>query len=264
MKKHLLTAAATAGILFSAIGQASAAGSTYTVKSGDSLWKISQTNNILISNLKNWNHLSSDTIYVNQKLSLTAPTPGKTASTSTSGSYVVKSGDCLSTIAKSYSTTVTELKSLNHLTSDTIYVGQKLLVPGTKVEAVSTSTPSASVSKAQMIIAEAKKYIGTPYVWGGTSPAGFDCSGFVQYVYAKVGLAIPRTTGTEWAGMKPIAHPNPGDLVFFNTESTGVSHCGIYLGNNQFINATSSYGVKISDMTSTYWKPIYLGARTAF
>jgi cell wall-associated NlpC family hydrolase len=118
-------------------------------------------------------------------------------------------------------------------------------------------------AKRQAIITEAKKYIGTPYLWGGSTPAGFDCSGFAQYVYAKVGLSIPRTTATQWAGMTSISSPNIGDLVFFNTSGTGVSHVGIYLGNNQMIHSGSK-GVTITDISTTYWKPIYLGARTAF
>lgn len=193
MKKHLLTAALTAGILFSSLGSfASAAESVYTVKAGDTLWKISQTYHVSIANLKLWNNLTSDAIYINQKLSLVSP-----------------------------------------------------------------------VSKSQQIMDEAKKYIGTPYVYGGSTPTGFDCSGYVQYVYGKVGLTIPRTTATQWAGLTSISTPRPGDLVFFNTSGAGVSHVGIYLGNNQFIHAGST-GVIIADMSNSYWKPKYLGARAAY
>lgn len=198
MKKHLLSATLTAGILFSSFGSfASAAESVYTVKSGDTLWKISQTYNVSVANLKLWNNLTSDTIYVNQKLSLVNP---------------------------------------NQINPN---------------------------QKWQQIIDEAKKYIGSPYLYGGSTPQGFDCSGYVQYVYGKVGLTIPRTTATQWTGLNAIGTPRQGDLVFFNTSGTGVSHVGIYLGNNQFIHAGST-GVVIADMTTAYWKPIYLGARAAY
>jgi peptidoglycan endopeptidase LytE len=260
MKKHLLTVAATAGILFTSFaGSASAHENIYSVRSGDTLWKISQANKISIANIKEWNKLTSDSIYVNQKLSLLAPHSHDTTTPSTTDAattYTVKSGDTLYGIAKTYNTTVSQIKSLNNLTSDIIYVGQRLRVSGTKVE-----TPT--VSKQQMVINEANKYIGTPYLWGGNTPAGFDCSGYTSYVFQRIGITIPRTAATQWTGLKAITSPNPGDLVFFETYAPGPTHVGIYLGNNKFIQAGSK-GVSIADMTNTYWKPKYLGARTAF
>jgi peptidoglycan endopeptidase LytE len=247
MKRHLLTAAATAGILFASFsGTASAQASTYTVQSGDTLWKISQTYQISITDLKAWNQLSSDTLYVNQKLSLVAPTSEETT-------YTVQSGDTLWKISIRFSISVTQLKSINNLTSDTITIGQVLKI----------STATSIIPTPQMVINEANKYIGTPYLWGGNTPAGFDCSGFTKYVFDHVGISIPRTAATQWSGLKPVSTPNPGDLVFFETYAPGPSHVGIYLGNNKFIQAGSS-GVSIADMTNTYWKPRYLGARTAF
>lgn len=255
MKKHLLSLAATAGILFTSFGgSASAHESIYTVQSGDTLWKISQANNVSIADLKTWNHLTSDNLYVNQKLSLLAPHSHETAT------YTIQKGDTLYLIATRYKLTVAQLKSLNNLTSDTIYVGQVLKVP-TGVTA--TPVPAPIVSKAQMVIDESKKYIGTPYLWGGNTPAGFDCSGLTSYVYSKIGVTIPRTAATQWSGLKVVSSPNPGDLVFFETYAPGPTHVGIYLGNNQFIQAGSK-GVSIADMTISYWKPRYLGARTAF
>ena len=253
MKKQLLSFAATAGILFSTFtGTASAHENIYTVQSGDTLWKISQANSISIADLKTWNHLTTDTIYLNQKLTLLAPHSHET----TTVSYTVQKGDTLYLIAVRNTLTVAQLKSLNNLTSDTIYVGQVL-----KVSSTGITTPT--VSKAQMVMDEAKKYIGTPYLWGGNTPAGFDCSGFTSYVYNKVGVSIPRTAATQWSGLKAVSTPQPGDLVFFETYAPGPTHVGIYLGNNQFIQAGSK-GVLIADMTNTYWKPKYLGARTAF
>lgn len=261
MKKHLLSFAATAGILFTTFGgSASAHENIYTVQSGDSLWKISQTNNVSIADLKTWNQLTSDNLYVNQKLSLLAPHSHEPATSETNSTYTVQKGDTLYLIAVRYKLSIAQLKSLNNLTSDTIYVGQVL-----KVTAGGTSTPvpAPALSKAQMVIDEAKKYIGTPYLWGGNTPAGFDCSGLTSYVFNKVGVTIPRTAATQWSGLKAVSSPNPGDLVFFETYAPGPTHVGIYVGNNQFIQAGSK-GVSIADMTNSYWKPRYLGARTAF
>lgn len=251
MKKHLLSFAATAGILFFTFsGTASAHENIYSVQSGDTLWKISQANKVTVSDLKTWNHLTSDNLYVNQKLTLLAPHSHEAAM------YTVQKGDTLYLIAVRNNLSVAQLKSLNNLTSDTIYVGQVL-----KVTSSTTSTPT--VSKAQMVMDEAKKYIGTPYLWGGNTPVGFDCSGLTSYVFNKVGVPIPRTAATQWSGLKAVSAPKPGDLVFFETYAAGPTHVGIYLGNNQFIQAGSK-GVSIADMTNTYWKPRYLGARTAF
>ena len=117
----------------------------------------------------------------------------------------------------------------------------------------------------QKIVASAKEYLGVPYVWGGTSPAGFDCSGLVQYVFAAHGISLPRTTKQQWTAGTAISRSElkVGDLVFFaNTYTSGISHVGIYIGDNQFIHASSSKGVIISSLSNTYWASHYYGCRT--
>lgn len=260
MKKHLLTVAAAAGIMFTTFGgSVSAHENVYSVKSGDTLWKISQNNNVSVANLKAWNSLSSDNIYVNQKLSLLAPHTHQTQSAST---YTVQKGDTLWSISTRFNLTVAQLKSLNNMSSDMIYVGQVLKVSGGST--ATSPAPISTVSKAQLVIAEAKKYIGTPYLWGGNTPAGFDCSGFTKYVFEKVGISLPRTAATQFSSLKAVSSPRPGDLVFFSTYAPGPTHLGIYIGDNKFIHAGTSTGVTITDMNNPYWKPKYLGARTAF
>lgn len=121
-----------------------------------------------------------------------------------------------------------------------------------------------TTSKADKIIATAKKYIGVPYVWGGESPSGFDCSGFVQYVFKVHGISLNRTTETQYNHGSYVSKSNlkPGDLVFFqNTYRAGISHVGIYIGNGQFIHASSSKGVTISNLSSSYYTSHYYGAR---
>ncbi|MFV8828310.1 peptidoglycan-binding protein [Alkalihalobacterium sp. APHAB7] len=120
------------------------------------------------------------------------------------------------------------------------------------------STPAANTS----VISTAKSLIGTPYKWGGTTRAGFDCSGFLQYVYNQHGKSIPRTTSSIWGSSTSTSSPQPGDLVFFTTYKSGPSHVGIYLGDRQFIHAGSSTGVTISSVDGSYWNSRYLGART--
>lgn len=154
---------------------------------------------------------------------------------------------------------VTSFEKDNGLHPDGI-AGPKTHEALLKKEAVKgTETSGPKVSN---IIADAKKLIGTPYQWGGTTPSGFDCSGFVQYVFKENGVSIPRTVAAMWNDAKPVNTLEPGDLVFFHTYKAGPSHVGIYIGNGKFIQDGSSTGVKISSMNLSYWKSRYLGAKT--
>ena len=126
-----------------------------------------------------------------------------------------------------------------------------------------TTAPSSQQTKASAIIATSKQYIGVKYVYGGTTPAGFDCSGFVKYVFAKNGISLPRVSRDQFNVGTPVSFSNlrPGDLVFFSLAKNGVvDHEGIYVGNGQFINASSSKGVTIYTLGS-YWKSVYVGAK---
>ncbi|GEK60145.1 hypothetical protein CHL76_08250 [Marinococcus halophilus] len=109
------------------------------------------------------------------------------------------------------------------------------------------------------IVSTAKQYLGTPYVWGGESPSGFDCSGFVNYVFDKHGKSMPRTVASIYRASTKVSSPSVGDIVFFDTRG-GASHAGIYMGDNKFIHAGASTGVTISSMNSSYWAPRYMGA----
>ena len=113
------------------------------------------------------------------------------------------------------------------------------------------------------ILKTASQYKGVPYVFGGTTPKGFDCSGYVQYVFAKNGIRLTRTADTQALEGKFVSKKNlkPGDLVFFTTYEPGASHVGIYAGNNLFWNATSSRGIMLSNLTDSYWGPRYYTAR---
>lgn len=143
-------------------------------------------------------------------------------------------------------------------------------LPSTSVgnQAGSTSSVSSAVSSATgaQILAKATQYLGTPYAYGGASPSGFDCSGFVYYVYGTFGLSVGRTPEAQYSAGTVVdkASLQPGDIVLFaNTYASGISHSGIYAGNGQFIHSPNSRStVSYSDLTSGYWSEhFYCGIR---
>ncbi|EPZ53155.1 MULTISPECIES: C40 family peptidase [Alicyclobacillus] len=127
---------------------------------------------------------------------------------------------------------------------------------------VAQQTASLANASASAIIQYAQSFLGTPYVWGGTSPSGFDCSGFTQYVLGHEGVSIPRTSEQQFATGVPVSESNlqPGDLVFFSTYAPGATHVGIYMGSGMMIDA-QDMGVSIDSINNSYWGPKYIGAR---
>lgn len=112
------------------------------------------------------------------------------------------------------------------------------------------------------IVNFAQQFLGVPYVWGGSSPKGFDCSGFVQYVYANQGVHLPRTADIQATAGRPIAKADlqPGDLVFFAGDYVNISHVGIYVGNGRMIHASTSQGIAYDSLSRDYRVAHYVGA----
>lgn len=245
---------------------AAAKTSTYTVKAGDTLYKVANAHSTSVAKIQQLNNLNNSTIHIGQKLKVSGTAPAVVASPSpapaappaqaNTTTYRVVSGDTLSKISRSYKVSVAQLMSWNNLSTSNIRVGQVLKIQGGAAPApspVQVSNPAAS-SKAGQVLSIARTQLGVPYAWGGTTSSGFDCSGYLYYVYNRAGITIPRTnTIGYYASSFTVSSPQPGDLVFFkNTYRPGISHVGIYVGNNSFIHAGGDR-VQITSLNDSYW-----------
>ncbi|MGH2319053.1 LysM peptidoglycan-binding domain-containing protein [Planococcus sp. SE5232] len=335
MRKIIFTLFAATALTF-AIGASDTEASTYTVKPGDTLWKIASSNKVSVDQLLTWNKLSSNSIHPNQTIKVAAVStpaapPQKTSipktPTNSATTYTVKAGDTLSHIARVHSTSVSSIQQLNKLSGSNIQPGQKLTVSGKlqpAAPAVIVKTPAAPVisktstyrvvsgdtltniaqrhgtsvsqlmslngmktssirigqvlkvtgesvskkpvtvsnpvaapstsGKVSSLVSIANSFLGTPYKWGGAAPGGFDCSGFIYYVYNQAGISVPRTNTTGLDAISSnVSSPQVGDFVFFkDTYRPGISHMGIFIGNNSFIHAGGDR-VQITSLSDSYW-----------
>ena len=279
-------------------------GVLYTVKKGDTVLGIALTYGVSPESIIEANGLEDPYILsIGQQIivpggrRIPPPAPVPQAG---GVEHRVVAGETIESIARRYGVDPAALVSANGLSDpDMIRVGQQLVIPGLKApgarpspqpnptgeEAAPSPTPSASPSpaasptsadaqptelpqvgnKGQEITAIALRFLGSRYVWGGASPAGFDCSGFTWYVCQQAGVAIPLhdMPGQLRTGhMVKRSELLPGDLVFFqNTFKVGLSHTGIYIGGGRFIHAANqSTGVRIDSLDSAYWDVRFYGA----
>lgn len=122
------------------------------------------------------------------------------------------------------------------------------------------TAPPPDGSRASQVISIAMQYLGVPYVWGGMSPSGFDCSGLTSYVFAKIGVSLPHHAASQFGYGAPVSRSElqPGDLVFFD----GLGHMGMYIGGGSFIHAPHTGDVvKISSMNDSWYASKFVGAR---
>jgi cell wall-associated NlpC family hydrolase len=124
--------------------------------------------------------------------------------------------------------------------------------------------PAGIGAAAYSVTGTALSLRGAPYRNGGSDPSGFDCSGFVQYVFGQNGVSVPRTVTDQFRAGQGIDPPRlePGDLVFFTTVNAGASHVGIAIGGDEFVHAPSGTGeVRVERLSAPYWSTRFVGAR---
>jgi peptidoglycan endopeptidase LytE len=242
MKKFIITAGFVGTLLFAS--QADAA--SYTVKSGDVLWKIAYENNTSASQIMEWNSLTSAMIYPGQVL--------KVSEEQTITKYSIKAGDTLYLISQRFNTTISAILAVNpQITNpNSLYIGQVINLP-----AATQATPVKQVS-GQDIVNSAKKYIGAGYLYGASTTRTdvFDCSSFIKRVYEENGIYLPRVSQDQAnAGtVVPFSQARIGDIVSYDTNFDGtIDHVGLYIDPTTILSASSSKGVDYSN-TYYYWK----------
>ncbi|MFJ7638348.1 LysM peptidoglycan-binding domain-containing protein [Peribacillus sp. NPDC097206] len=255
----------------SATAAKSSSTSTYKVKSGDSLSKIASKNKTTVKAILSLNPSikNANTLRIGQsiKLSGKATTSSATSTANKSGStYKVKSGDSLSKIASKNKTTVKAILSLNPSikNANTLRIGQTIKLSG-KATTAATKTVSSASSEVDRVLNAAKKYLGAKYQYAASTSRtdAFDCSSFTMKAFQAAGISLPRTsTGQAQMGVPVSSYSlKKGDLVFYDTNHDGViNHVGIYAGNNQMINASTSKGVSYANINGSYWKPLFVKA----
>jgi peptidoglycan DL-endopeptidase LytE len=190
--------------------------------------------------------------------------------------YQVVAGDTLSEIGQTFGMTVSELVEINGLERTEILVGQSLRVRSIQKPVPTYVTPSFTIDpnnlmptiqqQAEIDLDWVDEYLGWPYLYGGTDRYGIDCSSLVQRIFQERGVPLPRTSREQFSVGKAILMGEliPLDLVFFHTgpDPDVVTHVGVYLGNDEFIEADSFHGKVITaKLSDPYWKKNYIGAR---
>jgi peptidoglycan DL-endopeptidase LytF len=251
---------------------------TYTVNTRDNLWAIANRFGTTVDMIKRANQLKSDHVQRGQTLIIPVNTKMDNGQLQQAdpimGIQRDQSRVKVENVQKDlqqlgYYDVPTMTGSYDITTTKVIENFQKdygLSVTGKLNEATRTAIKHALVKKA--LIADTKNYEGIPYEWGGTTPTGFDCSGFVYFMFNKHGVNIPRNTsfGLYKQGISIDRQElMPGDLVFFSIDAGGrISHVGFYIGDNQFISATSPHGIKAVSMDHSYWRKYYVGAKRIY
>lgn len=259
----------------------SAACITYKICKGDTLSEIATKHNTSASKIAEANGISKDsTIRVGQTLKIPVERAQNTRSKSGFSPYYVHVSASNATLRENAGLEHNKVTVLPHGTNAKVidvrgewrkvalsdgtcgFVHSSLLMPGKTGEEAEVEANCPSKNKD--LVQTALSYRGSRYSYGGASRGGFDCSGFTMYVFNKYGIKLPHSSRAQATMGKPVQKKDlqPGDLVFFQTVRRGISHVGIYIGDNKFVHAARyGRGVTTDSLGSSYYAPRYRGAR---
>ena len=243
---------------------------TYTVGRGDTLWSIARSTGRSVAQIARLNHLAdADYLRPGQVLVLSAPARSAGAAARTRTGRAIAVGRRPARLAL-----VKPARGLSQRPAGAALRSEHQALWVATHSGVSGVDPAFGLSLGEAeralvlelrLTRTALRYIGVPYLWGGESFAGMDCSGFVQAVFRRNGIELPRTADAQFEVGRRVTTAGllPGDLVFFQTYTEGASHVGIYLGSGRFVHASSSHGVRVDYLSESYFANRYLGARRA-
>ena len=282
MKKVLVSAAALTGTIAGATAVANA--DTVTVKAGDTVSEIAQKYNTTVDALAQLNGLNLNSLlHVGQSLKVTgtatasatqtantqaAAQPAQTNQAATAQTAQTNQAATAqpaqtnqAATAQTANTQVATQTTASQATAQTATTSQATASYNTQAAAQPAQTSQAATTQTYAnngsVVSIANRYLGTPYAWGGTTPQGFDCSGFTQYVYGQAGKSIGRNTvAQESAGSQiPVSQAQPGDLLFWGSRGSSY-HVAIYAGNGRYIAAPTE-GQSVSYGNTAYYTPSF-------
>ena len=231
----------------------------HRVESGQTLWRISKGYGIPVDELMQANNLNGTTLMPGDVLYLprevkpewTPPPERVEPPIVEAASSIVEPGEAPSPPTRNGPEVLGEWVEVTLPDKSRAWVKAENLVLG-----------SWQPCDREHLVSTARAFVGVPYKWGGTNPNGYDCSGFVQEVFRLSGHSVPRMADAQYEKLEKVEKEGliPGDLVFFNTDGSGVSHVGIYSGDGRFLHASSSRGVIESGLDESYYSTRYVGA----
>ena len=234
----------------------------HVVVSGQTLWRIGKAYSIPVAEIRQANQLSDNSLLPGQRLVLPRAEMPEWQSVEPVAKpqelvyRPVPLGSRRSMQSRSGSPFVTRPDKGEEWVSVTLPDGRQAWVERQELVLGSKVPESAS-----SVVRRAREFVGVPYRWGGTNPNGYDCSGFVQHVFALSGHSLPRMADVQYEALEKVEKEalEVGDLVFFNTDGSGISHVGLYIGEGAFLHASSSRGVMESHLDQNYYAQRYVG-----